>query len=305
MLLAATVIFSLQPYGGLTDGKLDWNIASDLDTSVTPNVVSELEFSAEAYHLGLKAKLESDVYWGDSQLLLEVDSNYGAVIGGESIDSDYFGDNRTGLYSRSEAELEGDSLNFLEGGIGFQTKIFSVMTFSIAYGGYRSEQNLNFQKGSQVYADPLVFFPFTLEDLTDNLQQNLDSDYMTEWTGQWLSIKTVLTMGSWEFFIQSKMTDGNYYGEGRWNLRATGVDAFQQPKSFTHEAKSDGEEWSIGLSYQLTKSLSFSVNYVESEQTTDAGLSVTYFSNGTFNRSVFNGASWESSRKTIGIEYKF
>ncbi|MGI1680004.1 MAG: hypothetical protein K6L75_14780 [Cellvibrionaceae bacterium] len=305
MFLAAAVVFSLQPYGGVSTGKLDWNIASDLNINIEPNIVSELEFNTEAVYFGLKARVESDLYWGDSQLFVDVNSNYGAVVDGDSTDSDYFGNNRTGLYSRSEAKVEGEDLNILEGGVGFQTTFFSLVTLSLAYGGYYSEQNLNFQDGTQTYADPLVVFPFTLEDLTANLQQNLDSDYIAEWSGQWFSIKTEFSLGKWKFFLQSKLSDGDYYGEGRWNLRASGVNAFRQPKSFTHEAKSDGKEWSLGIIYHLTKNISVNVEFVEGEQTTDSGLNVTYFANGTFNRSVFNGASWNESKKMIGVKFVF
>ena len=305
MLQIAAVIFSLQPYGGISAGELDWNIAYGLDPAITPNVVSELKFTTEALHLGLKGKVETDLFFGHSQIYLEMNTNYGVVFGGESTDSDYFGDNRTGLYSRSESEVAGDSLNILEGGVGVKSTFFSLLTISLSYGGHHLEQNLNFKKGRQTYADPAVFFPVTLDDLTDNLQQNLDSDYVTEWSGQWLSLQAMVSLGDWEFYIQSKRSHGDYYGEGRWNLRSTGVNAFQQPKSFTHEAKSHGKEWSLGMFYSITNNLSLNLEFVEKKQEADAGLSVTYYSNGTFDLSVFNGASWKSSEMFVGVQYSF
>lgn len=305
MLLVAAVVFSVQPSMGLSAGELDWNIASQLDTSITPNVVSELEFTTEAVHLGLTGRIESELFLKNTSFFLEINSNYGAVLDGESTDSDYFGDNRTGLYSRSVAEVSGDTLNLLEGGVGITTTLLSSLSLSFSLGGYHSEQQLNFQRGQQLVADPLFFFPVSTEELTANLRANLNSDYVTEWSGHWYGVKLGWQFEEWGISISAKKSDGDYYGEGRWSLRTEGVDALQQPKSFTHKAASQGEEFSIAVDYELTKKLSLQLKLMTTKRTTDAGLNVTYFANQTFGRSTFNGARWQSTSQWFGVTYSF
>ncbi|MEJ2314994.1 MAG: hypothetical protein P8Y85_09600 [Nitrospirota bacterium] len=101
---------------GYRTDDFDWNIASDITGTQTPNILSELTwsdlniFQVEA---GVKAHVER-VYARGSL-------DYGWILDGDNQDSDYLGDNRTLEFSRSNNDA-GDG-NVFDASVGIGYKI--------------------------------------------------------------------------------------------------------------------------------------------------------------------------------------
>lgn len=302
MLIAATLALSLQPFAGLSEGHLDWTIADSLAPNSSPNILSELEFeNIHSYSTGLNVELSTTFILPELKVFVEGEGSYDVVNRGSSKDTDYNGDNRTGIFSQSKSQVAGDYLLSLRGGAGVSYDVIPHrLTLALSGGGAHREQNLNFQRGTQLVADPLYFFPTTIDDLNASLQ-NLDSDYVTEWRSFWLAGRITLQHGRFVYYARYQVDNGNYYGEGRWNLRAN----LQQPKSFTHHADSSGSQFEIGLNYSLTPSTSLHGSWVGGKWETDPGIDTTFFTDNTVRRTRLNDVVWEASYYRIGVRIDF
>ena len=298
MLVAATLVLSLQPFAGWSEGHLDWTIADGLAPNSSPNILSELEFeNIRSYSTGLNIELSTTFIWPELKLFAEGEGIYDFIERGSNKDTDYNGDNRTGVYSQSKSQIAGDNLLSLSGGFGLSYAVMPQrFTVAISGGGSHKEQKLNFRKGTQLIADPSFFFPVTINDLTASLQ-SLDSDYATEWQSSWVAGRITLYYGDIAYYARYQADAGKYYGEARWNLRAN----LKQPKSFTHHADSSGSQWELGLNYFLTQRVSMHFSWMGGEWKTDPGVDTTYFTDNSVQVTRFNGAVWKSSHYKIGV----
>lgn len=300
MLLSAALAFSMQPYIGLGEGELDWNIAADLAGDLEPDVLSELQFTdLESETLGLRVRLSGDLYQDGFALFIEGDTSGSQLKSGTVTDADYASNGRQDLWSLSRSEVVGNGLEDVQGLVGLAYRAGSHQ-FSLMAGGYYSEQDINFQKGVQLVAEaPEITTPIDL--LTENLQANLDSDYRAEWQGGWLGLEYNWSRNRWSTHVRLSRYWGQYYGEGRWNLRASGQNPLMQPRSFSHEADSDGSQIQIGLDYRFSPRFSFHLTWQDIHRETGDGTSITYFADETFGRTRFNGAEWQSSQVQMGV----
>lgn len=302
MLNAMALVISLQPFVGMTDGELDWNIADGLSANSSPNVLSELEFK-DVKSVG--GGFAGSIDWVDSESrwtwFVEGEVAYEGVKRGRMVDTDYFDDNRTNPYSISVSEIVGDDIVDYYGGVGLRYQLIpNRLAVAALFGGFHKEQNFNFESGTQVLADPSFFFPITIDDLNESLM-DLDSDYITEWRGNWLALEVEYHWQTVSISTRLRTDDGTYYGEGRWNLRAN----LQQPRSFVHHANSSGWQFELGVDYHLSQSTALWLKYLRGEWESDVGVDNTYFTDGTVQSTRLNGATWESSQLRVGLAYQF
>jgi len=109
----------------------------------------------------------------------------------------------------------------------------------------------------------------------------------------------------WSTRARFTYLDGVYYGEGRWNLRASGRNPLKQPRSFSHEADSAGVQWQLGVGFQLTDHIELHLEWQHNDWETNAGSSTIYFADDSVARARFNAAQWQSSSFQLGASYTF
>lgn len=307
MLLAASLTFSLQPWLGLGQSDLSWNIAQDLSGTITPNVLSELQFEdMRAYRAGLSGSLRAGVIHPDLQLLVEGEASLGRIERGTTTDADFLRDNRALVGSLSEADIEGDEDESWSAGLGFTYALVpEAHMVGLIAGAYWQDSDINFRNGRQLIANADYFPGVSVDALTRNLQQRLDSNYLAEWSGSWLAGQYEFRRQQWSLHLRYQQYRGEYYGEGRWNLRAEGRFPLQQPRSFSHDADSAGESWQAGLEYRLGEQSALHVQWMSGRWDTDPGLARIFFADGTVARTRLNEAEQSSSEIRIGLSYAF
>jgi hypothetical protein len=138
-------------YTGYRDDTLNWNIAGMSD-GTSPNILSELSW--DNLHIW-QIEGAGRVTFA-KRLRLEGSLGYGWIYKGDNQDSDYFGDDRTLEFSRSNNNSDGDNVYDWSVGVGYQYNLGEMadlmvdelwMTF---LGGYsHHEQNIRITDGFQ------------------------------------------------------------------------------------------------------------------------------------------------------------
>ena len=272
---------------GYRKDELDWSIAG---LNGTPNILSELEWDdIEIATLNVGTTLYFQPNW-----LLNFDFTYGHIFDGDNQDSDYFGNNRTLEFSRSN--------NNADDGMTIDASI---------HAGYKWLASSNKQK--KVYLIPKVGFSYHAQyfNITDGFQtipaldafSGLDSNYDATWYGPWLGLES-------EFIINEQFTLGvnleyhyaYYEATANWNLRSD----FAHPESFTHEAEGYGLVGNIDAQYRLNNKLSLTLSMSYQDWQADRnGVDKTFFSNGSSLETDFNGVNWKSFGANLGLIYQF
>jgi hypothetical protein len=270
---------------------LDWNIAGDINGN-NPNILSELEWKGlESFQLKIANKTVFNQLF-----LLRGSLTYGWIFDGENQDSDYWGDNRTLEFSRSNNNSDDGNMLDASFGLGWQFAFGRsdfVMAPAIGYSYH--EQNLTITDGYQTIP---ASGPFP----------GLDSTYETEWKGPWIGLdftfrtdeKSKITPEI-ETFISIEYHWADYYAEADWNLRTD----FAHPKSFEHEADGHGIVFSAAVKFLLDYHWVLNVNFDYQKWSTDPGTDRVFFSNGTIGETQLNEVNWTSYAIMAGIEYHF
>jgi len=273
---------------GYRKDELDWSIAG---LNGTPNILSELEWDdIEIATLNIGTTLYFQPNW-----LLNFDFTYGHIFDGDNQDSDYFGNNRTLEFSRSN--------NNTDDGMTIDASI---------HAGYQWLAMSNQQQ--QIYLIPKIGFSYHAQyfNISDGFQtipstgsfSGLDSNYDATWYGPWLGLES-------EFAINEKLTLGvnfeyhyaYFEATANWNLRSD----FAHPESFTQEAEGYGLVGNIHGQYRLNKdlALTLSVDYQDWQASRD-GFDTIFFANGfSLKTERLNGVNWKSFGANLGLVYQF
>jgi hypothetical protein len=306
MLLAASLALTLQPYLGISSSDLGWNIAA---STTSPNILSELRFEdVRAYQAGLAGNLRKQVMHPRLHLFIEGEGSIGRIQRGVTTDLDFLqgqGENSGQIASLSESRIGGDDDKAYSAGVGFSYALLPQQLVSVSAGGYLQESDINFREGRQLIADPAFFQGTSIDALTRNLQERLNSNYLAEWSGYWLAGQWGLQRKPWSLHLRYQYHRGDYYGEGRWNLRAEGRFPLQQPRSFSHHADSSGDSWALGLGYQIGEKLALQFDWLTSDWETASGTARIFFADGTVGRTRLDEAQRSSSEIRLGLSYTF
>ncbi|MDY6790383.1 MAG: hypothetical protein SWH54_03845 [Thermodesulfobacteriota bacterium] len=270
---------------------LDWNIAGDINGN-NPNILSELTWNnLESFQLKMANKTSFQ-----QRLMLRGSLDYSWIFDGENQDSDYFGDNRTLEFSRSNNNSDEGNMLDASFGVGWQFTFGRsdfVMAPVIGYSYH--EQNLTITDGFQTIP-PSGPFP------------GLDSTYETEWKGPWIGVdltfrtdeKSNITPEI-ETVISLEYHWADYYAEADWNLRAD----FEHPKSFEHEADAQGIIFSAIIKFLLDDHWGVNVNLDYQDWSTDEGTIRFFNADGTRPIQRLNEVNWSSYAIMAGIVYQF
>lgn len=274
---------------------LDFNIASDLTGTATPNIISELTWS-DIQMVEAKAKFDFILL---NHFVVDAKAGYGSIIKGDNQDSDYDGDNRTDEFSRSNnSSDDGYVWDYsLAGGLRFYVDnpdpIFLVDKLTVTFlGGYsRHKQDFVIQDGNQTIPD---FGPFP----------GLDSRYRSQWDGPWVGLELsgrtrknkLRGFGRFEYHF------ADYVGDGTWNLR----DDFVNPRSFEMISdKGRGIVFEGGGDYFINSMWSLSLSLVLQDWEMDPGTVQFFLSNGGTPKQRLNEVNWDSLSITFGATARF
>lgn len=200
---------------------LDWNIAAP---GGSPNVLSELQW--ENLHI---AQLKGDFSLvSPSGWQLQGRAGYGWILEGENQDSDYWGDDRTLEFSRSNNQADRGHVFDASLGFGYRLGLGGEsgkprLGLTPLAGYSYHEQSLRMHDFHQTVSE--FGFPVPVGTTSDEL----NSRYETQWHGPWLGLG--LRASLWEridLFGEVVHHWADYHAQANWNLR----DDFEHPKSF-------------------------------------------------------------------------
>ncbi len=273
---------------GYRTDTLDWNISG---YNNSPNILSELEYEdIKIYQTALNIKSVLNCF------IVNLYYNYGFITDGSGYDSDYFGDNRTELFSKSTSTIKNNSVEDFSIAAGYQFLITgSKFIITPVIGFSRHNQNISMTNGIQTVAavrETPVERPFL------GLDSTYESSWKSFWTGVGLSFiinKNITLSADYKYHF------ADYEAEADWNLRGD----FNHPVSFIHSADATGNESSFKIEYSFLKNWLMAAEYKYHNWSTKHGIDTTFFSSGEQGSTKLNEVNWTSKSLNIIFGYKF
>ncbi len=268
--------------------------------------IDYLRWNIAGYILGNNVNILSELTWQDLQiyqlkaagtviinnLSLKASLDFGFILKGENQDSDYWGDNRTLEFSRSNNSSDDDFVLDASLGVGYRFLLAAgSVSITPLFGVSLHKQNVRMTNGFQTLSrigQPLG--PFT----------GLNSTYQTRWLGPWAGIdltfkrteRLTISVG-FSFHLAA------YYAEADWNLRTD----FAHPKSYEHLATGLGFIIFAGLDIALTGNWSIILNLNYQRLGTWGGLDRTFLASGDVAVTRLNEVNWSSFAVMAGVQY--
>lgn len=271
---------------GYRTDSLNWNIASDLSGTTTPNIQSELTWDA-VRTTQLSGGFQLTATDG---LQLRGSADYGWINSGKNQDSDYSGNNRTLEYSRSNNDTSGDNVQDLSAALGYRFRFVEDRTAAYLtplVGLARNEQNLRISNGFQTIP-------------ANGPVPGLNSTYQARWSGSWVGVEIATdTQSDFNGYFRLEHHWANYSAEANWNLRPD----LEHPNSFEQGAHGTGDVLALGLLMTPKSSpWSFRVGLDYQRWTTDPGTNQIFFSDGTTSVTRLNHVEWKSWVLSLGVQ---
>jgi hypothetical protein len=285
---------------GIRRNQFDWNIASDITGTATPNVLSELtwkdidvlEVKGHVRHL----KPASNRILRGS-VMIEGELTAGLTVSGENQDSDWNGDNRTQEFSRSN--------NASNGGYAFGASAAAGYQFNVA-------QKIRPQSTTYFTVTPFAGYGWTRQkyEMTNGFQTipangafgGLNSEYIADWYGPFAGIEAQLEHNRHLLTVRGEKHQLSYDAEADWNLRTD----FRHDPSYTHTAEDgDGVNLKVGYSYAIDSAYDVTLDYDYVKREAKNGVDTTFFSNGTVLTTRVNEVNDKSQALRLGLKYYY
>jgi hypothetical protein len=284
--------------GGYRVDDLDWNIAGDINGN-NPNIISELTWDdLESYQV----KFQGSLVW-PGRIALRGSVNYGWIFNGKNQDSDYWGDDRTLEFSRSNNSTDDDNVWDASLAAGYPYRfgrtVIGIITPLVGYSHH--EQQLNITDGYQTIATPGETPPV-------GPFGGLDSSYDTEWQGPWIGLDLRFKAAEIKTFAHRLETYFTYEyhwadfeATANWNL----IDEFRHPKSYKH--RTDGHGFVIGTGFNCVLDQSWALNFSLDYQdwSTDNGTIEFFLADGATSKQQLNEVNWTSYALMMGFSLRF
>jgi len=284
--------------GGYRRDDLDFNIAGDINGN-NPNIISELTWDdLESYQV----KFQGRLVW-PGIIALRGSANYGWIFDGKNQDSDYWGDDRTFEWSRSNNSTDDDNVWDVSLAVGYPFRFGRTVigTFTPLVGYSHHEQQLNISDGFQTIATPGLTPPV-------GPFGDLDSSYDTQWKGPWIGMDLRFKSHEIETFAHRFETYFTYEyhwadfeAEANWNL----ADRFAHPKSFEHNTDGDGYVISAGFNCMLNQHWALNLNFDYQDWSTDSGTIKFFLADGTTHKQQLNEVNWTAYAFMMGLSLRF
>lgn len=256
----------------------------------SPNILSELSWD----DLEIATISVGGDYYIDQNWFTQFEFGYGKIWDGENQDSDYLGDNRTLEFSRSNNGADEGYLYDITANLAYRHQFYN-------------------QDSHSAYLVPKVGFSYHKQKLkiVDGKQTipveagiaDLDSSYEATWYGPWLGLSSqYMNKGKFSLQLGIEYHYAFYDASATWNLRPE----FEQPESFTHEARGYGWIYNASANYQIKPNLSLGFELVYEDWLADKnGKERIYFSNGSEAALKFNEAERNSVSANLELNYAF
>ncbi len=283
---------------GVRSDELQWNIASDITGTNTPNVLSELTWSdMSIYEIsgGIRHTFNKGTF---RNVYIEAEGYHGNITSGNNQDSDYNGNNRTSEFSRSNNNGEGGSVQGGQFGIGYSLALTRYpngapeanrysLTPVIGYSIH--QQNLEITDGNQTIPNSGPF-------------SGLESTYETSWKGPYIGARLNMNLANkHRFLLSGDYQVSDYYAQADWNLRPD----FMHPKSYEHEADGSGYQLQAEYGYSINSNWEIFLSAALREFTAEDGVDRTFFSSGAVGTTKLNAVDWSSQAYKAGVSFKF
>ena len=272
---------------GYRTDKLNWNMASDLSGTTTPNILSELTW--DSLHI---AQLSGGLQLtGSNGLHFRVTADYGWIYDGHSQDSDYLGNDRTLEFSRTNNDTVDDDVWDLSLALGYRFRYAAedgaATYFTPLVGLSRHEQNLRISNANQT-------IPAT------GSIPGVNSTYQSRWEGRWIGVEFLTDMpNDVNAYFRLEQHWADYSAEANWNLRTD----LEHPRSFEQEANGTGTVVSLGfLTVPKSSRWSIRVGLDYQRWTTDPGVNQVNFTDGTVAATRLNRVEWKSWALSLGLQ---
>lgn len=273
---------------GYRHDELYWNKAG---RNNQPNILSELTWeNLQIATISAGSSLFLNKNW-----LVNFDLTYGRIFDGEVQDSDYFGDNRTLEFSRSNNGADEGDVYDLSISTGYRYFPSKKVELRPLLGLSYHAQNLKMVDAVQTISTPGITPPL-------GPFPGLDSTYDSTWFGPWLGIDSFFTFSNkFKLGLGFEYHYAFYDSTADWNLRSDRA----HPESFTMEAKGSGLIGHIEGQYLLNPQLSIdlSIDYQDWSADKD-GEQVIYWADGTDTKLKFNEVHWDSYSINVGVNLK-
>jgi Protochlamydia outer membrane protein len=273
---------------------LDWNIRG---LNGNPNVLSELTFTNIQSGVGI---LEGR--WREERWSLEGELGYGLVSAGNVRDDDFDGNNRSGLFSRSQSSIDGHDLQSaaLTAGVVLVEK--ENATLRIMLGTRYYSQRFRITNGQQIVSSPSNCPPVCpqITPPPPGPINNLNSSYAARWFGPTVGLAGTAQLPTTPLWFRISaiwLPWLNYSGEGRFNLRSD----LQQDPSFSHSATGSGAMTDLALAYPFLERYEVSGGWRYMYFSASNGTATTNFRTGSPTVTNFNEVHTRSNLFYIGL----
>jgi hypothetical protein len=274
---------------GYRQDTLIWNIGTN---GGLPNIISELKWeNIEIATLNFGASFYVTPQW-----LLNIDAVYGRVFDGDNQDSDYYGNNRTLEFSRSNNNADEGDVYDISVSAAYKIPFNEYIEFQPAIGLSYHAQNFKMTDGYQTVSDfgfGVPLGPFS----------GLNNTYDSTWFGPWMGWAAIFKPSNQlKFSLDLEYHYVDYDATANWNLRTD----FAHPESFTTETNAYGLIGRLEGIYQYSPSLSFdlAVNY-QHWSSNEPGKIKFFYPDSTSSTQPFNEVKWRSYGISLGLNYDF
>ncbi len=291
------VIGGLNTYAstGIRIDSFDWNIASEITGTQTPNVLSELTWKNVMQY---QVKVGGDYtlpYTPLKGLYVEGSAAVATAFAGDTQDSDYLGDNRTEEFSRSHSDSSNSDASSKRIAAGYSLNLSSTDPTNVKY----------------IFLTPVVGYAqeeqsFSMTDGTQEIPETapilgLNSHYDTKWKAPFIGAR--LALGNPNNRLSTKLDyhRGTYEATADWNLR----DTLMHPVSYTHHADAQGWNFSLTYEHNIFYGLSLFANADLQYWNAEDGLDRLFFSNGTSSDQKLNDVNWRMQYYALGLNYRW
>jgi hypothetical protein len=304
---------------GVRRNEYDWNIASDITGTQTPNIISELTWS-DVYLAEIKAEYQYikpfDFLFIDGGFQLDLEASAGSAFDGENQDSDWAGDNRTDEFSRSKSSTEG----YAYGGsasIGYKFDLIKPsvhrgQTYESGY--YNSYYSTYRPKVKQtVSVTPFIGYGWDEQYYEDSelVQlipptgpsgfQGVNAEMWAQWYGPFFGLEAAFQGLKSGLSLRGEFHDLTYDAEANWVLRAD----FQQDPSFEQEAEGDGVLLNAEYNYKLGSKTRLVLDATYEKREAEDGVITFYGSDGSVGRQRLNEVNDVSQSIHAGFVYNW
>jgi len=292
MCLIAWVVMPMQPAMAGADtsfkvgaayrtDQLNWNIASDLSGTATPNILSELTWD----NLGI-VQLDTGMAIEMNRIVFRVNADYGWIVTGDNQDSDFNGDNRTLEFSRSNNDAGAGNVWDVSTAVGYRLGDGYFLTPLVGWAIHR--QNLRIRDGFQTIPATGAF-------------SGLDSRYDAQWTAPWLGFDAGMDMDATRIKINFAYNFITYSAEADWNLRTD----LAHPVSFRHDATGYGIDVGADVAQKLSDVWSLDASFRYRKYKASNGTDTTFPATGGSSATRLNEVNWESFSGGIDAIFAF